>query len=414
MKSRIKIIIDDYMDEVTAGSHTIIGSFTDEDDVQHSITLLSNNNFERYTEDLFYNRNLPIIFDEDNETLAESVTRCFGLKWMSFLEENAHNFNRIAEALYTEYNPLYNYNKMQHTVNTRTGSESDTGSKIYGQSENTLTKTGTDQLQTAYGATSETLTKSGKDTLTSNYGATSDTLTKSGKETDTRNYGATSDTLTKSGKETDTRNYGATSDTLTKSGKDTLTSNYGATEKNTTENGTITDTHNIGQKQTISEVATMDTNTYQPTGRVTEAARVDSDARSYTGHNVKETDNSHVNTEEKTFTAYQEATAGAARTDTEERTFTNYQEQTAGAARTDTATHSFNNYQERNIGSSRTDTDQSQHVYNSVKDDFTDETKGNIGVMESVTMIESELRLRAREIGRELLQRFYDDYTYAL
>ena len=412
MRNRIRVQIDDYIDEVESGDHGITGSFT-VDNVITSINLLSDSQFDLYTEEMFYNRFLPIIYDEDRDTVAEAVQASFARKWAAWIAENQHNFDRIAEALYTDYNPLYNYNKMQHTVNIRTGSETDSGSNNYGRSENTFTKTGTDQLQTAYGATSETFSKSGK-------------------ETDTENYGATTDTLSKSGKETNTKNFGATTDTLTKAGKETNTKTFGATDKNTETTGSITDTHNIGQKTTTSSVATMDTNSYQPTGQVQEAARVDSDIKSYTNHNVEETEDqhidteertftgyqeqtsgsSHIDTEERTFTGYQEQTSGAARTDTKERTFTNYQEQTSGAARTDTATHSFNNYQEQNVAAAKTDTSSNTKTYNSVTDDFTDETKGNIGVMESVTMIESELRLRSRQIGLELLQKFYDTYTY--
>ena len=116
----------------------------------------------------------------------------------------------------------------------------------------------------------------------------------------------------------------------------------------------------------------MDTNSYNPTGRVNEAAAVDSDVRTYTGHNVRDTD----------------------------------------ATYTDTDTRTYNNYQETNSGTSHTDSDSGSHTYNNVKDTYDEDMHGNIGVMESVTMIESELRLRKRQIGLELLQEFYDLYTY--
>lgn len=296
MIARMKVMIDDYIEEVEQGEHVIIGSFTDESGATISITLLSDAQFDLYTEEMFFDRYLPIRYDEDTQILSNVVQADFQRKWNAWLEDNDHNFDRIAEALYTDYNPLYNYNKMQHTVNVRTGSESDNR----------------------------------------------------------------------------TFNKGVETEGLTKSGSENHNRVYGAAEHNRTESGTITDQHSVGQRETTSSVATMDTNTYQPTGRVSEASAVDTDTRSYTAHNVKDTD----------------------------------------ATKTDTEAITFNNYQENRNSSSRQDTDNNTKTYNNVRDDFTDETKGNIGVMESVTMIESELRLRSKSIGMELLHRFYDVYTY--
>lgn len=295
MKKRATVKIDDYYDEIIASSHIMQGSFIDEDEQTQTVILLTNDMFKDYTDNLFYDRSLPIKIEE-GETIEESVLRTFGAHWSNFVAANQHNFNRIVEALYTYYNPLYNYNKKLHSENVKTGSEADSNTRI----------------------------------------------------------------------------YGATSDTLTKSGSEQLTSVKGAKEHNSAESGQITDTHNVGARQNSSEVATMDTNSYNPTGRVNEAAAVDSDVRTYTGHNVRDTD----------------------------------------ATYTDTDTRTYNNYQETNAGTSHTDSDSGSHTYNNVKDTYDEDMHGNIGVMESVTMIESELRLRKRQIGLELLQEFYDLYTY--
>ena len=377
-----------------------------------NINLLTNDLFKDYSDSFFYDRMLPAKIG-DEEDLEDGVIRVFEEHWESFLADNEHNFDRIAEALYTYYNPLWNYNKNQHTVNVRTGSE-------------------TLENETTYGATQVDNTKTGTDRMTNQYGATSDTLTKSGTEEIEREYGATTDTLSKSGREDIEREYGATSDTLSKSGSELLTNQHGATEKHTTESGAFTDTHNIGAKETISSATTYDSGTFLNTGKVNEAARVDSDVRTYNNHDVEETEAIHTDTETRSFNNYQETTAGALHTDTESKTFTNYQETTAGALHTDTETRSFTGYQETSSGAARTDTatrsfenykettSGARHVdngeetktYNNVKDEFTDDTHGNIGVMESVTMIESELRLRSKQIGLDLLTKFYDTFTY--
>lgn len=295
MSKRMTVKLEDYIDVINASmEHTIIGRYTDDDCELHIETLLSNDLFKEYLDSYYWERSYPVKVVEDD--VDTSVITSFNAKWNAYLEENSHNFDRIAEALYTDYNPLYNYNKMQHTVNIRTGSE-----------------------------------------------------------TDNR-----------------TLNKGAETEGLTKSGSENHNRQYGAAEHNRTESGQITDQHSVGQRETTSDVATMDTNTYQPTGRVSEAAAVDTDTRSYTAHNIKDTD----------------------------------------ATRTDTEAITYNNYQEQRNSSARQDTDNNTKTYNSVKDDFTDDTKGNIGVMESVTMIESELRIRKRQIGLELMAAFIDMWTY--
>ena len=295
MSKRMTVKLEDYIDVINASmEHTIIGRYTDDDGELHIETLLSNDLFKEYLDSYYWERSYPVKVVEDD--VDTSVITSFNAKWNAYLEENSHNFDRIAEALYTDYNPLYNYNKMQHTVNIRTGSE-----------------------------------------------------------TDNR-----------------TLNKGAETEGLTKSGSENHNRQYGAAEHNRTESGQITDQHSVGQRETTSDVATMDTNTYQPTGRVSEAAAVDTDTRSYTAHNIKET----------------------------------------AATRTDTEAITYNNYQEQRNSSARQDTDNNTKTYNSVKDDFTDDTKGNIGVMESVTMIESELRLRKRQIGLELMAEFINLWTY--
>lgn len=413
MSKRIKVKLDDFIDEIMSeNEHIIIGSYTDEGGVLRNINLLTDDLFKDYSDSFFYDRTLPVKIGDD-EDLGDGVIRIFEEHWESFLADNEHNFDRIAEALYTYYNPLWNYNKNQHTINIRSGSE-------------------TLESETEYGATQVDNTKTGTDRMTNQYGATSDTLTKSGTDQLTNQYGATSDTLTKAGTEEIEREYGATTDTLSKSGSEEITNQHGATEKHTTESGAFTDTHNIGAKETISSATTYDSGTFLNTGKVNEAQRVDSDVRTYNNHDVEETEAIHTDTEERSFnnyretttgalhtdtetrsyTGYQETSSGATHTDTATRTYNNYQETTSGATHTDTATRSFENYKETSSGAAHTDSGEETKTYNNVKDEFTDDTHGNIGVMESVTMIESELRLRSKQIGLDLLTKFYDTFTY--
>ena len=350
---RMIIKLDGFIDDISATSHSIIGSYTDENGTAQSVTLLSNTMFKEYTDSLLYDRYFPFK-KREAETVEAAVVRNFENKWNVFIEENTHNFNRIAEALYSYYNPLYNYNKKLQSTNVKSGSEADSNSMIYGATSNTMTKTGNDVLQNVFGATSDTLTKSGSDILTSI--------------------------------------KGATSETLTKSGSDILTSIKGATEKHTAESGTITDQHAFGQKVITKESTTYDSDSWFATNKDTEGQHTDTDTRSYNNHDVEETEIQH--------------------TDTDTRTFDQYQETNAGASHTDTVTHSFNNYQETNAGIQHTDTGSGSHTYNNVTDTYNENMYGNIGVMESVTMIESELRLRQKQIGLDLLMEFFNLYTY--
>ena len=412
MSKRMIVKLDNFMDNITATTHSIIGNYTDESGVLQSETLLSNSAFEEYLDSLFYDRHFSIKKDDD-ETVEAAVARSFNNKWNVFLNENEHNFDRIAEALYTYYNPLYNYNKKLQSTNVKSGSEADSNSMIYGATSNTLSKSGSDILQNVFGATSETLEKSGKDILTSVKGETEETLTKSG-----------SDIMTSV--------KGATEETLSKSGTDTLTSVKGATEKHTAESGSISDQHSFGAKTITKSTTTYDSDTWYDVNKDTEGAHTDTDTRSYTGHDIEETEvthtdtdtrsfddyeevtsgATHTDTDTRSFDDYEEVTSGASHTDTDTRTFDNYQEAKSGASHTDTATHSFNNYQETSSGIQHTDTGSGSHTYNNVTDTYNENMYGNIGVMESVTMIESELRLRKHQIGLELLQQFLDLYTY--
>ena len=256
MKKRIKVRIDDFIDYIETSNHTIVGHFKDDEGVTMSEVLLSNSMFKTYLENMFYNRCFPIILDE-TRTIENNVKTDFEAKWACFLEENAHNIDRIAESLYAYYNPIHNYNKIQHDVNTKTGNETDN-----------------------------------------------------------------------------------------------RTLNNGATERNTAETGTIQDSHVHGAQESTTTRATMDTTVYQPQSKINDISYTDTDTHSYNNHNVKDTTKAVVNTDNNTKT------------------------------------------------------------YNNVKDDFTSEVKGNIGVMESVTMIESELRLRKTQIGLDLLQRFFDTYSF--
>ena len=337
MSKRIKVKLDDFIDEIMSeNEHIIIGSYTDEGGVLRNINLLTDDLFKDYSDSFFYDRTLPVKIGDD-EDLGDGVIRIFEEHWESFLADNEHNFDRIAEALYTYYNPLWNYNKNQHTINIRSGSE-------------------TLESETEYGATQVDNTKTGTDRMTNQYGATSDTLTKSGTDQLTNQYGATSDTLTKAGTEEIEREYGATTDTLSKSGSEEITNQHGATEKHTTESGAFTDTHNIGAKETISSATTYDSGTFLNTGKVNEAQRVDSDVRTYNNHDVEETEAIHTDTEERSFNNYRETTTGALHTDTETRSYTGYQETSSGATHTDTATRTYNNYQETTSGATHTDT----------------------------------------------------------
>ena len=370
---RMIIKLDGFIDDISATSHSIIGSYTDENGTAQSVTLLSNTMFKEYTDSLLYDRYFPFK-KREAETVEAAVVRNFENKWNVFIEENTHNFNRIAEALYSYYNPLYNYNKKLQSTNVKSGSEADSNSMIYGATSNTMTKSGNDVLQNVFGATSDTLTKSGSDILTSI--------------------------------------KGATSETLTKSGSDILTSIKGATEKHTAESGTVTDQHAFGQKVITKESTTYDSDSWFVTNKDTEGQHTDTDTRSYNDHDVEETEIQHTDTDTRTFDQYQETNAGIQHTDTDTRTFDQYQETNAGASHTDTVTHSFNQYQETNAGIQHTDTGSGSHTYNNVTDTYNENMYGNIGVMESVTMIESELRLRQKQIGLDLLMEFFNLYTY--
>lgn len=83
---------------------------------------------------VFYNRRFP---DDDDETSVVNMLRV----WTTYLKSKAHNFERIYNVLWQEYNPLWNVDGVTGTISKDTHTGTDEHKKT---GDDTLKMTGTD------------------------------------------------------------------------------------------------------------------------------------------------------------------------------------------------------------------------------------------------------------------------------
>lgn len=262
------------------------------------------------------------------DTFAKALAK-FKKSVNTFVLDKQNAFEKLYMALYSDYNPLHNYDvKIKSTMNFK------------GKETNTNTPTGTE---------TDTLTKSGKETVTETpSGTETTTLTKSGKEVN-KNTPVGSETKTKSMSGTET-------DTETPSGSETVT-------------------HNIGEKTTTTGKTTYDDSDFNNTEQVTENARIDSDVTTYTNKQKQNT---------KTFTNRQDAetTTFASRETTDELSFTNRQDsevKTFTNRETETET-SFTNRQDTNVKSFTNRQTVDEKTFTNREDEYNERKYGNYGV----------------------------------
>lgn len=83
---------------------------------------------------LFFNKRFP---DDDDEKCVDNLLRV----WSTYLKSKAHNFDRIYNVLWQEYNPLWNVDGVTGTISEDSHTGTDTRSKT---GDDTLKMTGTD------------------------------------------------------------------------------------------------------------------------------------------------------------------------------------------------------------------------------------------------------------------------------
>ena len=185
---------------------------------------------------VFYNQRFP---DDDDDECVENLLRV----WTTYLKSKAHNFERIYDVLWQEYNPLWNVDGVTGTISKDTHTGTDQRRKT---GDDTLKMTGTD-----------THTLSGEDSTTL---SGTDGVEMGG--TDSVDLSITKDDTTRSGNET-----------LAASGNDVNTKqvttfdsqdNFLNAEKNTITNGK-TDTHTYNNVKDAHELESGTDTTYGKT-----------------------------------------------------------------------------------------------------------------------------------------------------
>lgn len=257
------------------------------------------------------------------DTFAKALAR-FKKSVNTFVLDKQNAFEKLYQALYSKYNPLYDVDLYTDIVKDFKGKET--------------------TVETPTGTETDTLTKAGKETTTETpSGTETTTLTKSGKEVNKNTpVGSETKTKTMSGQEIDTE----------------------------VPTGTETVTHNLGQNTSTTSKTTYDSATFRDTEKVVDASKINSDVTSYDN---KQTQNT------KSFNNRQdsETTSFASRETTDELSFTNRQDsevksfndretetETTFTDRTDTRVKSFDDRQtekEKSFTNRKDET--AQHMY---------------------------------------------------
>ena len=132
MKKRILIDLGEYIDEIgTSQPHELAAFFKDEEGKERIVNVLDDNMFKSYFEFFFYNYSMLSV----KELNEEEVVAAFNNMWKIFQHEESENLNKLAQGYFWEYNPIYNYDRTEETVDVKTGSETDEGSNTYGFKE---------------------------------------------------------------------------------------------------------------------------------------------------------------------------------------------------------------------------------------------------------------------------------------
>lgn len=139
MKHRILIDLGDYIEEIGESQrHELAAFYEDENGKEQITSVLDDNMFKSYFEYFFYNYSMLSV----KELTQTEVVEAFNNMWSIFQNEESENVNKLVQGYYWKYVPVYNYDRVEDTVDVKTGSETDEGSDTYGEKKGTNKTTG--------------------------------------------------------------------------------------------------------------------------------------------------------------------------------------------------------------------------------------------------------------------------------
>lgn len=243
---RYLIDLADHMGDICESqAHILSGKFTDQNEVEQVISVLDDNMFKSYFEYFFYSYSMITY----KELTDDNIITRFNDMWRIFQFEEKENLNKIIQAYYWDYVPVYNYDRTEVWTDIRSGNETDARKLDYALKESNTKTTGSFK----------------------------DEMTPTGERINTK---------TTSGGYTDTLDY---DDDITKEDVSTMDSaNYRAKSKITEDSHTDTNEreYNDLQDQTIESF-----DTYKETNE-----------RTYNNHNIQVKENAHLDKDDNTHT----------------------------------------------------------------------------------------------------------------
>ena len=140
MKNKRYIIdLADHMGDICESqAHILSGKFTDQNEVEQVISVLDNDMFKSYFEYFFYSYSMITYKELSNENI---ITR-FNDMWRIFQFEEKENLNKIIQAYYWDYVPVYNYDRTEIWKDIRSGNETDARKLDYALKESNTKTTG--------------------------------------------------------------------------------------------------------------------------------------------------------------------------------------------------------------------------------------------------------------------------------
>ena len=277
MKNKPRLLYplcDQMADIIESQPHILSAKFTDENEEEKIINVMSNEMFSSYFEYFFYSYCM-ITFRVLTD--AEIVNR-FNNMWRLFQVEEKPNLDKIVKAYYWDYVPVYNYDRTEKWTDIRTGSEDDDKGK---KESNTKTTGSYKDETTPEGVTIVTTEPEGSykdenyydDLITKNDVATMDSPNYRAKEKDTTDSHTDHTERTYDGfKETVTTEYDEAKTTTER----TFT-NYNIQVKDDSYKDThtyneVTDTHNGRMFGNIGVTTSMQMINEEFEGRIHELA----------------------------------------------------------------------------------------------------------------------------------------------
>ena len=139
MKHRILIDLGEYIEEIGESQrHELAAFYEDENGKEQITSVLDDNMFKSYFEFFFYNYSML----SAKELTQTEIVEAFNNMWSIFQNEESENINKLVQGYYWKYVPVYNYDRVEDTVDVKTGSETDEGSDTYGEKKGTNKTTG--------------------------------------------------------------------------------------------------------------------------------------------------------------------------------------------------------------------------------------------------------------------------------